>query len=94
MANWPNYYIKVKGNADATEKKIEQILRRQTRRLCLEIITGYDFENSSMEITGVTAWGVHDFDEIVKLVVENKMDLEAIVEKLECNLNHKIFKNK
>ena len=75
MANWPNYYIKVKGNVN-TNKKIEEILREQTRWVRLEIITGYDFENSSMEISGATAWGIHNFDEIVKLVIENKMDLE------------------
>lgn len=75
MANWPNYYIKVKGNAN-TNKKIEEILREQTIWSCLKIFTGYNFENSSMEISGATAWGIHNFDEIVKLVIENKMDLE------------------
>ena len=75
MANWPNYYIKVKGNTDAIEK-IEEILREQTIGLSLEITTGYDFKNLSMEISGATAWGIHNFNEIVKLVIENKMDLE------------------
>lgn len=32
--------------------------------------------------------------EIESVEAGQKKDLEAIVEKLECNLNHKIFKNK
>ena len=50
MANWPNYYIKVKGNVN-TNKKIEEILREQTIWSCLKIFTGYNFENSSIQST-------------------------------------------
>lgn len=78
MANWPSYCVKVKGNSYKIEE-IEQILREQTRWLHLEINEGYDSKEDSeyttMEISGATAWGVHDLGKIVDLVVKNKMDL-------------------
>ena len=75
MANWPGYTIKTKGNAE-TVHKIEEILRNQTRDLSIDLNIWDWGRQADLKISGETAWGVHDFDEIVKLVVENKMDLE------------------
>lgn len=87
MANWPTYCIKLKGNINAA-KKIEEILRKQTRGLYLELDIEHDNKYAEMTIGGETAWGVHNFNKVIELVVKNKMDLEVNQYDIQANTKH------